>query len=49
MKKFFSANKYGSLARALAAFAVAGTAPVFALECRHFGQEWSAVRAYGVN
>jgi len=30
MKKLFSANKYGSLAQALAAFAVAGTAPVFA-------------------
>jgi hypothetical protein len=28
MKKLFSANKYGSLALALAAFAVAGTAPV---------------------
>lgn len=30
MKKRFSAKKYGSLALALAAFAVAGTAPVFA-------------------
>ena len=28
--KNFSAKRYGSLARALAAFAVAGTAPVFA-------------------
>jgi len=30
MKKPFSAKRYGSLALALAAFAVAGTAPVFA-------------------
>jgi len=30
MKKRFSAKRYGSLALALAAFAVAGTAPVFA-------------------
>ena len=30
MKKRFSAKRYGSLALTLAAFAVAGTAPVFA-------------------
>lgn len=50
--KNFSAKRYGSLARALAAFAVAGTAPVSVfrrLECRHFGQEWYAVRAYAVD
>jgi hypothetical protein len=53
MKTLFSANKYGSLALALAAFAVAGTAPVFAESSGAWSAgisgEWSVVRAYGVD
>ena len=51
--KNVSAKRYGSLALALAAFAVAGTAPVSpslqALGVPAFGKEWYAVRAVAVD